>query len=136
MRGRARSLHELSPSPVVAGDGIDMTALEIVAVTAGILLVGYLAVSELMTDFSQRSHMKRLIAEGYARLRAARYRRRYDRRVHRKRKLREPSRSAVGNAQKPASKRKPRLHRKMLRHRPENQRQEEGEAPGNHDHTC
>ena len=76
MRARARSLHELSPSPVVAGDGIDMTALEIVAVTAGILLVGYLAVSELKTDFSQRSHMKRLIAEGYARLRAARYRRR------------------------------------------------------------
>jgi hypothetical protein len=136
MRGKARSLHELSPSPVVAGDGIDMTALEIVAVIAGILLVGYLAVSELMTDFSQRSHMKRLIAEGYARLRAARYWRRYDRRVHRKRKLREPSRSAAGHAQKPASKQKSRLHRKMLRHRPENQRQEEGGGAGNRDHAC
>ena len=136
MRARARSLHELSPSPVVAGDGIDMTALEIVAVTAGILLVGYLAVSELKTDFFQRSHMKRLIAEGYARLRAARYRRRYDRRVHRKSEIREPSCCAVGNAQKPASKRKSRLRRKMLRHRPENQRQEEGGTAGNHDHAC
>ena len=112
-----------------------MTALEIVAVTAGILLVGYLAVSELKTDFSQRSHMKRLIAEGYARLRAVRYRRRYDRRVHRKSEIREPSCCAVGNAQKPASKRKSRLRRKMLRHRPENQRQEEGGAADNHDHA-
>jgi hypothetical protein len=124
MRGEAGSLHELSASPAVAGDGIDMTALEIVAVTAGILLIGYLAVSELRTDFSQRLQMKRLIAEGYARLRAARYRRRYHRPVHRKRKLREPSRGTVGNAQKPASKQKSRLRRKMLRHRPESQGQE------------
>jgi hypothetical protein len=65
-----------------------MTALEIVAVTAGILLAGYLAISEFRTDFSQRSHMNRLIAEGYARLRAARYRRRSHRRVLRKSKLR------------------------------------------------
>jgi len=64
MRGEARSLHELSASPAVAGDGIDMTALEIVAVTAGIFLIGHLAVSELRTDFSQRLQMKRLIAEG------------------------------------------------------------------------
>jgi hypothetical protein len=89
MRGKARSRHESSPRPAIAGDGIDMTALEIVAVTAGVLLVGYLALSEFRIDFSQRSHMKRLIAEGYARLRAARYRRQSYRRVHRKRKLRE-----------------------------------------------
>ena len=47
-----------------------MTALEIVVVAAGFLVNGYLAISELRIDFSRRSHMKRLVAEGYARLRA------------------------------------------------------------------
>jgi hypothetical protein len=48
-----------------------MTALEIVAVTAGLLVNGYLAISELRVDYLQRSHTKRLVADGYARMRAA-----------------------------------------------------------------
>ena len=48
----------------------------------------------------------------------------------------EPSRGTAGNAQMPASKRKSRLHRKALRHRPGSQGQEAGKAPGNHDRAC
>ncbi len=111
-----------------------MTALEIVA-AAGLLLNGCLAISELRTDFSQHAHMKRLIAEGYARLRATRRRRRFYQRLHRKRKLGELSRGTVRNAQWPASEQKSRLHRKMLRHRAKRQRRKEGEAAHNHDHA-
>src|SRR5208337_4780644 len=99
-----------------------MTALEIVAVTAGLLLNDYLAISELRTDFSQCSHLKRLVAKGYARLRAARHRRRYYRHFRRKRKLGVVSCGTARNAQRPASKQKPRLHRKMLRHRAKRKR--------------
>jgi hypothetical protein len=41
----------------------------------------------------------------------------------------EPSRGTAGNARMPAAKRKSRLHRKALRHRPGDRGQEEGEAP-------
>ena len=110
-----------------------MTALEIVAVAAGLLVNGYLAISELKIDFLQRSHMKQLAPEGYARLRAARYRRRYHRRVHRKRRLGVISRGTVRSMPRVALEKKPRLHGEMLRHRSERKRWKEGEPPDNHD---
>ncbi len=58
-----------------------MTALEIVVVTASLLVTGYLALSELKIDFLQQLQMKRLAAQGYARLRARRYRKQLDRRM-------------------------------------------------------
>jgi hypothetical protein len=112
-----------------------MTALEIVVVTAALLVNGCLAVSDLRIDFSQRSRMKRLVAEGYARLRAARSRRRRYRRADWKRKLGKLSRDTAANAQRPASKQQSRRHRKMLRHRAERQRRKEGEPADNHDHA-
>jgi hypothetical protein len=110
-----------------------MTTIEIVAVTAALLLNGYLAISEFRTDFSQRSHMKRLAAEGYARLRAALYRRRYHRRVHRKKRLGVISRGTVRSMPRVASEKKPRLHREVLSNRSERERWKEGEPADNHD---
>ena len=80
-------LDQVLESPAIAGESFGMTALEIFAVTAGLLVNGYLAISELRVDYLQRSHMKRLVADGYARWRAARSRRRYVRRVLREGKL-------------------------------------------------
>ena len=128
-------LDQVSESPAIARDSLDMTALEIFAVTAGLLVNGYLAISELRVDYLQRSHMKRLVADGYARLRAARFRRRYVRRVLRKGKLAKPSGGAVRERPRVASKQKSRLHRKVLRHRAERKRRKEGKAPHNHNHA-
>ena len=99
-------LDQVSESSAIAGDSLDMTALEIFAVTAGLLVNGYLAISELRVEHLQRSHMKRLVADGYARWRAARSRRRYVRRVLRKGKLARLSRGAVRDTPRVASKQK------------------------------
>ena len=98
-------LDQVSESPAIAGESFGMTALEIFAVTAGLLVNGYLAISELRVEHLQRSHMKRLVADGYARWRAARSRRRYVRRVG---KLARLSRGAVRDTPRVASQQKDR----------------------------
>ena len=95
-----------------------MTTLEIVVITAVLLVNAYLAISELRVDFSQRLQMKRLIAKAYARLRAARCGRRYGRRFYRKEPLGEPARGTMRNA-RTSSTQKSRVDRDVLRHRPE-----------------
>ena len=112
-----------------------MTALEIVVVTAGLLANGYLAISELWVDYLQRSHMKMLVADWYARWRAARSRRRFVRRVLRKRKPTRLVRDEVRETPRVALKQKSRHHREMLRHRAERKRREESKAAHNHDHA-